>query len=1302
MNLAREISDRYTQVSASAIVFYLCFPLVCLSSVCDLAMAQVRPPSTNGRPELVIQTGHTWRIETLAFSQDGRLLASISGSRGDGTIKLWEVSTRRQLRTLVGHTGGVNAIALSPDGRWLASGSEDDTIRIWDVVTGLEVQRFYVPAQGVKFVLFSPDSRYLVSLPELSPYTGRDRQQIQTIDPCPNVKDKPGFCEARDLSVWDLSAGRFLFNITPPTLKDLSGLGPARNWHVMFAPGSNLLAVGVDGFEMQLWHLEKRKQAPVLAGSAPPLVFSSEGKRIATSSLSGEVVVWDLTSRSELMRLKGRGVPCAFSDHDTRLITKTGKDGSETLHVWNAIDSREIDAIDLDPIFDCANCFLNFSADGRWVARGGFGEPKLFLWDLAAPHNTPRAWIDLSAPIEFSPDGRWLAANTEGFFDRNISSNNIWLLDLETANESCASASPLRKIGAVAASSNPARLASASGRDVALWDLATGVRLKTLSGGDETISALAFSADGRWLVSGFWPSNEVVTWLPPVGDANTVFPRIDWKKPQCFAAKAGLNSNAREESGAVWDMVALRAYRGWPQMHAPIAVSSDNKQVANAYEGAVVNLWNLKDMTGTQLKLDRPPNRLIASGESLIRALAFSSRHHWLATAMDGNNSIEVWDLDTNKRIATLSLRPKLGPNPPSPSARYEVPPSNEVVALAFNPVSDVLVSATEDGSVRQWNVADAKEISSFHINETYSAELAFTRDGNQLAVTSGNKVVRWDINANTKLPDLEAQPNAVNGIAFSNDGKLLFTGGDDGTTRVWDAHSGELLATLIAVSGSNDWIVVTPEGPFDGTAGAWKQMLWRFDHNTFNYAPVESYFNDFFHPGLLQEIFEGKRPPPPQGKELAKRDRRRPAVRVELADGGPLAAARENPRGETARNVTIHVVVTENGEAGDSPQPRTAGAQDVRLFRNGSLVKLWRGDVFNLGGKDGCKLQPRPHPQSPRRSVCTVTVPIVTGPNNLAAYAFNHDNVKSEDATLTVTGAESLKQEGTLHILAVGVGRYANENYNLNYTPDDATSFASQLKLEQEKLGQYRSVEIKTLLNEEAKKENILAELKRLATTVQPEDAVVVYFSGHGKASGDHFYLVPHDLGYSGSRDQLSAEGLRQILTHSISDLELEEAFRGIDAGQIFMIVDACNSGQALENKDEPRRGPMNTRGLAQLAYEKGMYIMTASQNVEEAFVSEKLKHSYLTYVLVEEGLKTNAADTDHNGEVTLREWFDYAAARVPKLREETLQSKSLEEVTPTIRAAARNQKSQTPRPFYRREPDARPLVVAKVGATK
>ena len=199
------------------------------------------------------------------------------------------------------------------------------------------------------------------------------------------------------------------------------------------------------------------------------------------------------------------------------------------------------------------------------------------------------------------------------------------------------------------------------------------------------------------------------------------------------------------------------------------------------------------------------------------------------------------------------------------------------------------------------------------------------------------------------------------------------------------------------------------------------------------------------------------------------------------------------------------------------------------------------------------------------------------------------------------------------------------------------------------------------------------------------------MYFSGHGTAHKDHFYLIPHDLGYQGSRTALDAEGLRQILAHSVSDTELEEVLRSVDADQMLLVIDACNSGQALE-ATEKRRGPMNTKGLAQLAYEKGMYVLTASQSMEVAFESEALKHSYLTYALIEEGIKGGSADLDSDGEVLLREWFDYAAGRVPQLgRQKKRVGKQLEESDPD------EVRVQRPRMFYSRDAGAQRLVIAR-----
>ncbi len=98
-------------------------------------------------------------------------------------------------------------------------------------------------------------------------------------------------------------------------------------------------------------------------------------------------------------------------------------------------------------------------------------------------------------------------------------------------------------------------------------------------------------------------------------------------------------------------------------------------------------------------------------------------------------------------------------------------------------------------------------------------------------------------------------------------------------------------------------------------------------------------------------------------------------------------------------------------------------------------------------------------------------------------------------------------------------------------------------------------------------------------------------------------------------------------------------------------LIIDACQSGAALD-AEERRRGPMNSRGLAQLAYEKGMLVLAAAQSYAAAIEDRKFGHGILTYALVESGWKDGAAErwTPEN-ELTLLEWFLYVAKEVPIL---------------------------------------------------
>jgi len=87
-------------------------------------------------------TGHTDWVQCVAFSPDGKTLASASGHPGyERAVRLWDVRTREQRGApLLGHEALITWVAFSPDGSMLASSSQDGTVRIWDPQTGAELR----------------------------------------------------------------------------------------------------------------------------------------------------------------------------------------------------------------------------------------------------------------------------------------------------------------------------------------------------------------------------------------------------------------------------------------------------------------------------------------------------------------------------------------------------------------------------------------------------------------------------------------------------------------------------------------------------------------------------------------------------------------------------------------------------------------------------------------------------------------------------------------------------------------------------------------------------------------------------------------------------------------------------------------------------------------------------------------------------------------------------------------------------------------------------------------------------------
>src|SRR5262249_11766288 len=116
--------------------------------------------------ELITLSGHAAPANWVAFSPDGRLLASCDGRwnrREPGTVKIWDLATGREVATCLGHTDDVFQVAFHPDGRRIASASRDGTARLWDPSTGAQLAVLRAPHGAVLSVAFSPDGQRLAT-----------------------------------------------------------------------------------------------------------------------------------------------------------------------------------------------------------------------------------------------------------------------------------------------------------------------------------------------------------------------------------------------------------------------------------------------------------------------------------------------------------------------------------------------------------------------------------------------------------------------------------------------------------------------------------------------------------------------------------------------------------------------------------------------------------------------------------------------------------------------------------------------------------------------------------------------------------------------------------------------------------------------------------------------------------------------------------------------------------------------------------------------------------------------------------
>jgi WD40 repeat protein len=809
---------------------------------------------------------------------------------------------------------------------------------------------------------------------------------------------------------------------------------------------------------------------------------------------------------------------------------------------------------------------IALSSDGRWLAAGGSFGPAgsnevgdIRLYDLSTGQieKLLKGHADAVTALRFSSDGRYLAS---GSWDKQTI---IW--DIETGKQTRTYAHSHVVTAVNFSADGRFALSAAQDEPVSVWDVKEDRPMPKLEGHTETVRAISVSpASGTIATASF--DGTILLWTP---DALQRVGKIDL---QAYSIQAASFCDDGRLAVAFWrggaDQLSAVSVLVDPGTGKILAESSDlggvrasavNRScdqvaVGGGMWGDAIQVWHPKG--------DRGAHTLRGSGRP-IWSVDFSKDGQYVAwgTKYERWSANKYGPLEFRMQLpnATGELGP---PEPIGDQAGGFLGPSVRAAEIQAD------LESSDDGPDRIWNMDRLKITSpagSTVIDWTNDAlhgqrhqAFALDREGKVVVTAGANGAIAAYRTDGTALGSFEGHAGYVWAVAISPDNRLLATGGDDETVRIWNLQTRKLIVSIFrAEDGKGDWVVWTPAGYYTSSSDGDKYVGWQVNRGG---QEIPSYFTAkqlrerLFKPEIInralilgsaeQAVEDAKKQNPNEMDfDIAVLMRQTPpSVKVLSPAGGT------DVFGSSEIVVTAQVWDTDPGQL-----------PDILAYVNRAALERSRISVAPSGG----------------RFDVNIAVPLDEGPNDVRIVARNA--IGETPFELSIFNNSSTDQRpGTLFAVIVGVDLYPDlttcpfsNGCNLQFAGNDAVEFEKVL---QTKVApRYRSYRPALFRNASASFHNgsalqatptqeptasrVLTALN-MFTSATSKDTVLVFFSGHGlKARDGKYQLFTSDSQFDSNQGKYA---------NYLSWSEVFDIVRKA-SGRKLIFLDSCKSGMSF-----------------------------------------------------------------------------------------------------------------------------------------